>query len=50
VYFKNTSSNVFTESGENEFIDQETFVDILAQCAFDIPYRAPQPDSIEKVS
>ena len=51
LFFKTTinNSNIFTESGDNEVIDQNTFIDILAQCAFEIPYRTPEPSSVEKV-
>lgn len=51
LFFKTTldASSIFTDNGENEIIDQGTFVEILAQCAFDLPYRSPEPGSVEKV-
>jgi hypothetical protein len=50
-YFKTTMSTdiLFTDTAENDFIDQNIFVDILAQCAFEIPYRSPEPSNVEKV-
>jgi hypothetical protein len=38
-----------TDNGENETIDQNQFIDVLAQCAFEIPYRSPEPSSVEKI-
>lgn len=32
-----------------EFVDDNYFVDLLALCAFEIPYREPQPSPVEKV-
>ena len=40
---------IFTDNGENETIDLDLFVEILALCAFEVPYRIPEPNGIEKV-
>lgn len=32
------------------FVDDNYFVDLLALCAFEVPYRDPQPSPVEKVS
>lgn len=39
-----------SESGENELIDQNIFTEIIAQVAFEIPYKSPEPDNIDKVN
>ena len=35
---------------EELFVDDKYFVDLLALCAFEVPYRDPQPSPIEKVN
>jgi hypothetical protein len=51
MFFKSTINNEFTHHDltENETIDLNLFADILALCAFEIPYRCPEPKSVEKV-
>ncbi len=39
----------YITSESTEFIDQSLFVDCLALCAFEIPYREPEPSLVEKV-
>ena len=58
LFFKRISSfmSLSENSGkfffieEELFVDDKYFVDLLALCAFEVPYRDPQPSPIEKVN
>ena len=38
-----------TNENFQEVIDEHLFVEALALCAFEVQYKEPQPNSIEKV-
>lgn len=44
-----TNGNLVIKLDNIEYIDDNYFVDMLALCAFEIPYRDPQPNNLDKV-